>query len=456
MELPDDAPKLPKIPFIIGDVILLGVATTLLYRLGETPTTAQVVAIIACAGLGVTCFLAPFLITYARKQEQQLIERQGALEALTRTTSAAADQASIAANGLHEIAEVTKRNLHSLEELPAKIEAARQSAKSKENHQHATAVEALRNDFDQLREEQSGSTESTTQLLEKLSEQIGDLESRLSARLGELDSQVAALKVAPVPAPTPAPTPALASAPEPELKPEPEPEPEPEPTPEPEPAAPASTEPDPETAAEPPAEETAAAPEPTPEPEPETKAEAPPKPKKKPRKTAPKAVEPSLFDSMDAAAPPEPTAAEPTEEPEDEEEPSDSAPELEAEPETASSEVTAVADETDTDEVSGEAAPFDDEPPPEPSLSSDGLTRLTVTAYIGIGNRLFIRGDGPGLSREEGTPLQFVSIGKWRWETDAATAPVKVSIWKNDQIECTTLGEIELAPGAQLETSANF
>src|ERR1022692_3344174 len=53
---------------------------------------------------------------------------------------------------------------------------------------------------------------------------------------------------------------------------------------------------------------------------------------------------------------------------------------------------------------------------PSPPASGDGATRLVVTAYIGIGNRLFIRGNGPGLSWDKGVPLTFVSIGKWRWE----------------------------------------
>ena len=59
------------------------------------------------------------------------------------------------------------------------------------------------------------------------------------------------------------------------------------------------------------------------------------------------------------------------------------------------------------------------------ALLPDGATRLLVTAYIGIGNRLFIRGDAPGLSPDKGIPLQFVSIGKWRWETTEARGAVR-------------------------------
>jgi hypothetical protein len=89
-------------------------------------------------------------------------------------------------------------------------------------------------------------------------------------------------------------------------------------------------------------------------------------------------------------------------------------------------------------------------------ISSDGATRLVVTAYIGIGNRLFIRGSGPGLSWEKGVPLQFISIGKWRWETNDATSAVQFKLYKNDELECTALGEQALDPGHQQEVTAAF
>jgi hypothetical protein len=51
--------------------------------------------------------------------------------------------------------------------------------------------------------------------------------------------------------------------------------------------------------------------------------------------------------------------------------------------------------------------------------------------------------------------LQFVSIGRWRWETDKATAPVVFKIYKNDRLEAPN-GEITLLPGTELEISATF
>lgn len=116
--------------------------------------------------------------------------------------------------------------------------------------------------------------------------------------------------------------------------------------------------------------------------------------------------------------------------------------------------------EGDADEPALDLGMAADAPAPngtgETTLSSDGATRLLVTAYIGIGNRLFIRGTGPGLSWEKGVPLQFVSIGKWRWETNDASAPVEFKLYKNDDLECTALGAQSVAPGYQQEVTATF
>ena len=53
-------------------------------------------------------------------------------------------------------------------------------------------------------------------------------------------------------------------------------------------------------------------------------------------------------------------------------------------------------------------------------------------------------------------PLQFVSIGKWRWETNEANAPVRFRLYKNDELECTALGEQTLEPGHLQEMTATF
>jgi hypothetical protein len=90
-----------------------------------------------------------------------------------------------------------------------------------------------------------------------------------------------------------------------------------------------------------------------------------------------------------------------------------------------------------------------------PAVSSDGSTRLLVTAYIGIGNKVFIRGEGPELSWEKGVPMEFVSIGKWSWKAPDATAPVKIQLYKNDDLAAQ--GDVIVIPaGHHVETTPVF
>jgi hypothetical protein len=49
-----------------------------------------------------------------------------------------------------------------------------------------------------------------------------------------------------------------------------------------------------------------------------------------------------------------------------------------------------------------------------------------------------------------------VSIGKWRWETNEASAPVYFKLYKNDELECAALGAKSLDPGYQQEVTAAF
>lgn len=94
-------------------------------------------------------------------------------------------------------------------------------------------------------------------------------------------------------------------------------------------------------------------------------------------------------------------------------------------------------------------------PKAETSMSADGATRLLATAYIGIGNKLFIRGDGPGLSWDVGVPMQFVSIGKWGWSTQEASGPITIRLYKNDETPALS-GEVQLEPGQHTEVTALF
>jgi hypothetical protein len=113
-------------------------------------------------------------------------------------------------------------------------------------------------------------------------------------------------------------------------------------------------------------------------------------------------------------------------------------------------------DETEP-EAAAEEEPADEEAiesAPEPALvaapvvTADG-TALIINLMIGIGNKPFVRGSGPGLSADHGTPMNFLGIGRWQWVCPQPDAPATVEVWKNDQ---SPLGEpIHLSGGETVE-----
>ncbi len=101
-----------------------------------------------------------------------------------------------------------------------------------------------------------------------------------------------------------------------------------------------------------------------------------------------------------------------------------------------------------------------DQPPPPtqpepPDPYRDGKTRLLARAMIGISNRLFLRGDEPPSSWDEGTPMELVGIGEFAWASSDVTEPIEVSIRLNDEIEASG-GPITLQPGQTTRVSPAF
>ena len=223
---------------------------------------------------------------------------------------------------------------------------------------------------------------------------------------------------------------------------------------------PPSSDPAPSTTPEPqpaPAIEDDATPAQTPEPQPAPEAH---KSETAPDESAP--LMPPETPVLPQPAELENASATPAPEPEAEEEPAAPAPKPARRAKPVDDQPTLGLDlgDIDADAPAEEQSEFSqispDEARPASAMSADGATRLLVTAYIGIGNRLFIRGEGPGLHADKGQPLQFVSIGKWRWETTEASAPIRLRLYKNDQVECVSVGELTLEPGHQSEVTANF
>jgi len=102
-------------------------------------------------------------------------------------------------------------------------------------------------------------------------------------------------------------------------------------------------------------------------------------------------------------------------------------------------------------ETSAPELELEDEPVTEVFAASPagGGTSLIVNLMIGIGNKPFVRGSGPGLSPDKGIPMSFLGIGRWQWISPDAEAPATVEIWKNDQAQ---IGEpVHLSGGEPVE-----
>jgi len=60
-------------------------------------------------------------------------------------------------------------------------------------------------------------------------------------------------------------------------------------------------------------------------------------------------------------------------------------------------------------------------------------TFVVANVMIGIGNKPFIRGDGPGLSWKKGVPMNFDAIGKWIWKPPINNVDLTIQIFRNDK-----------------------
>jgi len=495
--------KLPLWIFFVTDAALLGAAAFLATRATRPLSGETVFLITALVLAGALVALVPLVARYERIKNETLDDRQRALETLTRTLTAAAEQISIATAGLDEITGLTQKNLKKTEQLTAALTASATGAPAAAkpdtgSHDQLTAA------ADQLTQAAARLAQLETTARETLAQITATPAPQPFATTPTgLDAKIATLSAGVVTPTTPAPasaetketrrprkvrreeapidsvsTPAVPET-TPELvvlPPAPAAEPAPEAAPVPlveitgaTPAvanlspkivpAPAATEP---PAPEPPPRPTS---EPAQAPVLENQAVAAPK---TPRKRAPKKLPAPADETASASTPevaPAPAVTPSSVETTTPAEPVASDP-VPPTPESAPAPAPAAAPAVDEfvqfapDELpsASPAAEFKLHSPDATvsSVTADGATRLLATAYIGIGNRLFIRGEGPGLSWEKGVPLAFVSIGKWRWETTETAATVTFKLFKNDTVECTTLGEQSIAPGHLTEVTAAF
>jgi len=103
-----------------------------------------------------------------------------------------------------------------------------------------------------------------------------------------------------------------------------------------------------------------------------------------------------------------------------------------------------------------DTSPQDKSPPPkEDKAEKNGTTTVVANVMIGIGNKPYLRGEGPGLSWEEGVAMNFIEIGKWAWSPPRKNASLTVQVYRNDQ-DPDQGGKVEIRPGEKIEITPEF
>ncbi len=409
----DPAPRVSKTVFLLIDAGLLVTAFIIAYLVKDPFAPLPFVLTVLCVALAGIIGLIPFLLDYAADSAEYVQAERAKVADHVQRLNAASESLARAAAQIKAVEEAVHKTAHAAENLPYRM----QEKLAEFNQQLATTEdeekERLTEELATLRQ---GESERLATIADKIHKATGELaaleaatrkslaaaqdsavskfESRLTAALSALDAKLATLTIPVAAAPAPA-------APAPVVEKDPE------------PVAPAPSVVESISVTEAPA--------------PAAVVEEPkPKKPRAPRKPKPEDTLAAMSEPMPGDTPAE-SSGEPTF--------SDSPAETASAP---------------SEDSQAEAAAT-----VEPSVSADGATRLLVTAYIGIGNKLYIRGDGPGLSWDKGVPMKFVSIGKWGWATDEATGPVACKLYKNDETVALS-GEVFLEPGQHVEVTALF
>ncbi|MDG0963485.1 MAG: hypothetical protein P8O23_00355 [Opitutales bacterium] len=117
--------------------------------------------------------------------------------------------------------------------------------------------------------------------------------------------------------------------------------------------------------------------------------------------------------------------------------------------------VDAILQETDPGDSLGINPSLKNKEITPPKTSSTGTTSVVANVMIGIGNKPYLRGDGPGLSWDEGVPMNFIEIGKWAWSPSRKNASLTVQLYRNDN-DPDQSGKIEVKAGEKIEITPNF
>ncbi len=115
-------PTLPKWPFYVGDVLLVGIALLLAFRGGGALDAAQMFWVIGAVGLGAVLFVLPFIIEYRTRIAIAESGRDAEIWENTERMEAALQQAATAFTRQKADRETIERSLAFLEGLSRQLE----------------------------------------------------------------------------------------------------------------------------------------------------------------------------------------------------------------------------------------------------------------------------------------------------------------------------------------------
>ena len=74
---------------------------------------------------------------------------------------------------------------------------------------------------------------------------------------------------------------------------------------------------------------------------------------------------------------------------------------------------------------------------------------------IGMHNKLYIRGDQPWLSWEDGQQMELIGIGEFAWSIDDLKESIEVTVLINDEYAAEQ-GAVVLQPGKTVRIQPTF
>ena len=118
----DEAPRLSKLPFIIGDITLLALAWLIAALHSNPLSPLPLIAITGCVVLGVAVLMIPFIVNYARDQEQAAASLRQELAEQFKRLITASEHLQHATVQLKSIEEASAKSVATAEGLPYRLQ----------------------------------------------------------------------------------------------------------------------------------------------------------------------------------------------------------------------------------------------------------------------------------------------------------------------------------------------